>query len=379
MDIFCFFKEQKKKIEEFLSHFIIENYPDKQNTNNNLETNAASILNDPQRLLNFVRGGKMIRGGLAILSYSLFSPAMKKRGAFSSQPSAKASAKAGEIIKMAAVLELLQSGLLVHDDIMDRDEKRRGEDTIFFQYVHCAERMKLKDPYHTGEALGICAGDLFLFLAFLLLNEIQSTRHINTDAAVLCAREMCRVATGQMFDVYHGADSRIPPVQDIIELYINKTGRYTFSLPLKIGALLAGAKESECQALEKTGELLGVIFQIKDDEINLYGSEQKTGKSVGSDIKEGKKTLYMSLLYEKLKKDEQEQLVSLFRNPNLSPGDIHMITMLIEKHGVKTRLETMIEEMSREAAHIIEAIQPPNKDAFALLQELVNYNRERTR
>lgn len=313
----------------------------------------------------------MIRGGLVALSHSLFSgSAARERDT---------QHFTNVIIKTGAVLELLQSGLLVHDDIMDRDKKRRGDDTLFFQYVTYAKKHHLKDSYHTGEALGICAGDLLFFLAFHLLNELQSGHFYNPEIALLCSREMCRVATAQMSDIYLGTNSQVPPVQDVLELYLNKTGRYTFSLPLKMGALLAGAGQKECEVLEKLGEHLGVIFQIKDDEINLYGSEEVTGKSVGSDIKEGKKTLYISLLFETTKRDEKDHLLSLVGNPGLSLKDFHYIKQLIDEHGIKSRIENIVKDVNEKVIVIIKSMNPPNKDAFVLLKELINYNIKRNK
>lgn len=356
--MFEFFQEQKKKIEAFLFHYITDNC-------SKLILKGNRNLDIPHRLFEFIRKGKMIRGGLVALSCSLYSD---------SDP-----CFSNEIIKTGAVLELLQSGLLVHDDIMDRDEMRRGDDTLFFQYVKNAEKCHLKDPYHTGEALGICAGDIFLFLAFHLLNEIQTGRMHHPEVALLCTREMCRVAAAQMFDVYWGADARIPSVQDILELYLNKTARYTFALPLRTGALLAGAEKKECDALEKTGELLGVIFQIKDDDINLYGSEQVTGKSAGSDIKEGKKTLSISMLFETVKKDEKDRLLSLIGNPDLQLEDIQFIKRLIDEYGIKSRVESIIKDLNDKADALVKSINPPNKDALKLLRELMDYNLQRNR
>ncbi|MBN2534067.1 MAG: polyprenyl synthetase family protein [Spirochaetales bacterium] len=358
MNITDFFQEQKKKIEAFLFHYITDKYA-------NPVRNEYKNLDIPHHLFEFVRKGKMIRGGLVALSYSLYS---------GSDPG-----RVNEIIKAGAVMELLQSGLLVHDDIMDRDKKRRGNDTLFYQYVKHAELHQLKDSYHTGESLGMCAGDLFFFLAFRLMNELQSGHLYDPEIALLCSREMCRVAAAQMFDVYWGADSGIPSIPDVLELYLNKTGRYTFALPLKIGALLAGAEKKECEAIEKIGELLGVIFQIKDDEINLFGSEQTAGKSVGSDIKEGKKTLYISLLFEKIQKADRDRLLSLIGRPDASLEDIHFIKKLIKEHDIKSRAGSIIKDLHNKTEALVTSMNPSNKDAFTLFMEFFDYNLNRTR
>ena len=359
-----YFTEQKKKIETFLIHYI-------KGACSELAIHGHDVLDIPGKLINFVCKGKMIRGGLIALSYSLYTDPLKGNSRHTGLP--------GEIAKAGAVLELFQSGLLVHDDIMDRDETRRGEDALFFQYVKRAKAHNIKDPYHIGEALGICAGDLFLFMAFHLLHELQLDRKNHLHILSLCSTEMCRVTTAQMYDVFWGADSHIPSASEIIELYRNKTGRYTFSLPLKIGAILAGAGKKECEALEKIGELLGVVFQMRDDDINLYGSEEETGKPVGSDIKEGKKTLSMSLVFEKADKNEKARLLSLIGNPNISEKEIHYLKMLIDELGVRPEIDNMIKDLNDQATGILTSMNPPNKAALKTFMEVLEYNQQRKR
>jgi len=269
--------------------------------------------------------------------------------------------------------------LLIHDDIMDRDKKRRGDKTVFYQYVELLEKRCINDPYHTGEAMGICAGDFFFFLAFRLLNQIKLNPESKTRIFSLCSEEMCRVAMAQIYDVYLGADRDFPHSSDILTLYKYKTGRYTFSLPLIIGAVIAGADKKECELLEKTGELLGIIFQIKDDGISLYGSEEITGKSADSDIKEGKKTLYMSLLFEKVQEEEKDRLLTIINNSDLSTADLQYIKNLIQIKGIESRVDNITAELKNKALNIIKSMNPLHKDALNILLKLIDYNQQRSK
>ena len=113
------------------------------------------------RLYEFSAQGKMIRGGLVSLAYSLF------RG------DGEQSAVREKLVAAGAAMELFQSGLLVHDDIMDRDPVRRGLASLYHQYVEMADGKGIAESAHLGESLGICAGDVAFFLAFEILSGID--------------------------------------------------------------------------------------------------------------------------------------------------------------------------------------------------------------
>ena len=195
-----------------------------------------------ERLVEFTLGGKMIRGCLVHLGWSIGS-----RGRARPAPEESASVAAA-----GAAMELFQSGLLVHDDIMDRDLVRRGRPSIFQQYAQKAGREGHADPAHVGQALGICAGDVACFMAFELLARVRAPAPVQSEVLALCARELSAVGIAQMQDVAWGASKDGVKVDDILRMYRYKTGRYSFSLPLRTGALIAGA-DRDLQ--EKTGSL----------------------------------------------------------------------------------------------------------------------------
>ncbi|MDP3785119.1 MAG: polyprenyl synthetase family protein [bacterium] len=192
-----------------------------------------------RRLRVFVKRGKTLRGALVILSYLL-----------------KQKKVSQEAIAAAAALELAHSSLLIHDDIMDEDFWRRGRKTIFAQYAALAP--KRKKARHFGESMGICAGNLGFFLAFEILPE--RLRPVFT-------KELVVVDVGQMQDVYFVSGGRISRAE-VLRMYRYKTARYTFSLPFLMGGILAGLPLSSLRKLEKFGELCGIVFQLRDDELD---------------------------------------------------------------------------------------------------------------
>lgn len=228
-----YFKIKKRLIDQYLIDFLEEQKKPWQKVNLWGEDLT-------EKLKKFVIAGKTIRGTLVFLSAEMFGLKDEKT-----------------ILPAAAAMELIQSSLLIHDDIMDRDLKRRGMETIFATYLPTAKKERFSDPFHFAVSMGICAGDIGFFLAMKLL---QSPLIKNA-----LADEIMKVCLAQMDDVYWGYKKERPTVAQIEKIYRYKTARYSFSLPLVIGAILAGQSKKTITALERLGEGLGIAFQIKDD------------------------------------------------------------------------------------------------------------------
>lgn len=220
-----------------------------------------------EKFKKFVVAGKSIRGILVFLSAEMLGFCNEK-----------------EILPIAAAFEIIQSSLLIHDDIMDRDLKRRGMETLFASYLPQAIKEKFNDCFHFAISMGINAGDIGFFLAFKLLQS----KKINA----LVVDEIINVSLAQMSDVYWGHKKEMPSLKEIENIYLYKTARYSFSLPLIAGATLAGQPKKILNQLKKLGQFMGIAFQIKND-------IKQTGKSTESDIKENKKTLLRFYNYDK--------------------------------------------------------------------------------
>ena len=177
-------------------------------------------------------------------------------------------------------MELFRTGLLVHDDIMDRDTLRRGMPTIHASYSTELEREGVAESGRIGEALGICAGDACYFEAFAQLARALAGNPRGGEIQAFCAEILSEVVVAQMADVRWGASGGEPSEEDILAMYRCKTARYSFSLPLAAGALSAAADAGAALAgpLTALGERLGILFQLRDDELGLFGDESATGK-----------------------------------------------------------------------------------------------------
>jgi geranylgeranyl diphosphate synthase type I len=319
------------------------------------------------RLRKFTLQGKMIRGGLTVLSYLLF------------REDAPAS-----MLDMAAAVEIVHSSLLIHDDIMDRDTIRRGKPSIYHQYRTLARKRAFDDPDHFGESLGICAGDVGFFLAFEVVASLDLKPGIHKILMSRWASEFISVGLAQMQDVSLSTTTGGVSEDDILNLYRYKTARYTFSLPMSIGALAADAGGAVVAQLEKIGELMGIAFQLKDDELDLFGKEKVTGKPVGTDMQEGKKTLYwlylMRLLEEDgaLKNEDRDRLACALSGGKVEKDALVWIGQLTEERGIRTHIESMMRDLNGRAEDLIEDLRVRQEHRDILLS-VARYNLQRDR
>ncbi len=310
------------------------------------------------RLYEFSISGKMIRGALVMFSENMFSNKITN-----------------DSVKCAICIELLQSGLLIHDDIMDEDTQRRGKDSVFFQYKKLADSMGIENSYHIGESVGICAGNFAFSLAFLSLAEIEKKKVL--DKLILkFGEEMAIVGVGQMKDVITSGQRELPTEDDIVSIYRYKTARYSFSLPFSLGAILSEVSEDDISLIEEIGECIGIIFQIQDDKIGIVGNENVIGKPVGSDIKENKKTLYYLYLMNSVNDEEKSKLLSIFGNRDIGVSEVDYVIHLLNKYDIFKKVETKVMEFVSKAKNKISRLSVDDKYKQFLL-EFIQYNLNR--
>lgn len=323
-------------------------------------------------LASYALNGKMLRGVLSRLGYDLFSPAMASP------------AMARDQVSLALALELFQAGLLVHDDIMDEDEIRRGQPTIHKQ-MEARERTRSKegtpeDAYRkTGTSLAICAGDICFFEAWGLLGRLKTP---SPALLSLFSRELANVCLAQMADVRLGSHSFMPDKEEILEVYAYKTARYTITLPLCSGAILAG-REDALPLLEDVGKHLGILFQLQDDLLGIFGDEASLGKPIGSDIREGKKTPLVIALYPRLSGQDKALFDGIFGKEEISRGDIEYVRGLMRSHGIDSMVREEAEAYAEGARKGIARLETEGKienlEALALLRDFTLYSLGRTR
>jgi geranylgeranyl diphosphate synthase type I len=318
-----------------------------------------------ERILELSLRGKMIRGCLVFLGRDL--------GADDPEKGGPTPPLAADVLAIAAAMELFQTGLLVHDDIMDRDTVRRGLPSIHASYSIELKEAGIAESGHAGEALGICAGDACYFEAFAALSRALAGKPRGGEIQALCAEILSEVVVAQMADVRWGASKAEPSESDILAMYTCKTARYSFSLPLVAGALAAGA-DGLAGPLTKLGEGLGLLFQLRDDELGIFGREASTGKGVGSDLREGKKTLFRARLLAAAPREERPRLASLFGGGAAAEAeDIAYIRGLADELGVSSSIRDLSLRTQEEALAVLRALPRPRPETTRILESLVRY------
>jgi geranylgeranyl diphosphate synthase, type I len=315
------------------------------------------------RLSLFASQGKMLRGGMLLLAHDLFGGQVSD-----------------DAVRGAAAMEIFQSAFLIHDDIMDRDEVRRGHPSLFAQYVKLGTETGMNESRRFGESSGICAGDAAFFWGYALLSSMSCTERF-AEIMRIASRELSFVGIAQMQDVTFGHMSSSPSLDEIMNLYMYKTSRYTFSMPYFLGALIAGRSEDDARLLCSLGEKLGIIFQIKDDELGLFGEKNQIGKISGSDIRENKKSIYRHFLFSRITGEDKERCERLFGSSDVTEDDIHYIRAMIIEGGIRREINRMISVLADEARAILSQIQNEFKgnQYCKVLQSLLDYSLSRNK
>ncbi len=204
-------------------------------------------------------------------------------------------------LRVGAAIELIQACALIHDDILDRSDTRRGRPTVHrrFEATH-RDRDFSGDAERFGVSAAILAGDLALAWADDLVHGLGPSTGASTPvvrlphaAGALWSQMRTEVLGGQFLDIVNEAsdDESITAAYRVMEY---KTAAYTVARPLQLGAALAGAGSELSEALHGIGLDLGVAFQLRDDVLGVFGDPELTGKPSGDDLIEGKRTALLA-------------------------------------------------------------------------------------
>ena len=349
VDLLVELSEKKEVIASFLKSFFAQ----KRTSWSKLNRWGPDTID---RLEAFTLNGKMLRGALVLWTASFFGKSEE------------------DALEVAAAVELLQSSLLIHDDIMDEDVLRRNLPSIHKQFEQVGVKEDISRPDHFGVSMALCAGDISLFLAYELLSFAKV--EYPEKLASLFSELVAVVGLGQMQDVYFGHASDIPVEEDILAMYEHKTATYTFCLPLLLGAAVGGAKEDQLPLFNDLGVLMGKIFQLKDDELGLFSSDSALGKTVGIDIMLGKKTVFYALLLKAISVDERTKLTEM--QSASSTDALPFIQSLLQKYSLQSLVTTKMEELATASRSIISTL-PISKEGKQFLLELLNFNLQRTK
>ena len=274
------------------------------------------------------------------------------------------------IIDIAVSAELMNSFLLIHDDIIDDDDLRRGGPTMHRIY---AEKYKDHDnPKKFGESMAIIAGDLLAALG----NEIISKSDFDEGKRVKLLQKFNNIIKmtgyGEIIDILLDLKTNVRE-EDILKMHKLKTAVYTIEGPLHMGAIAAGASDEQLKTLTNYAIPLGQAFQIRDDILGMFGSEEKLGKPADSDIKEGKKTLLILKALENADKEQKEFIGNALGNKDITKTELTRVREIIKKTVSLDYSEILAEKLVKKAKNVIKNsdCEKQGKDFFLEIADYI--------
>ena len=273
------------------------------------------------------------------------------------------------VLDASGALELLHTFALVHDDVMDGSDTRRGSPAVHRRFIDEHEARGWRgEARRFGEGIAILVGDI----AYVYADQFAG-RCVRVSGSVLGAIwdelrvELC---VGQSLDLL-GTAARRADAATASRIATYKSGKYTVERPLHVGAALAGGGGALAEALSRIGLPLGEAFQLRDDVLGVFGDEIATGKPVGDDLREGKPTALLALAGERASAADRTVLDRVGAT-DLTPGDIAGLQQLIVRTGALDEVEARIAELTAVAQAAI-ADAPLRGEARDWLAELADY------
>ncbi|PRQ11142.1 geranylgeranyl pyrophosphate synthase [Corynebacterium sp. 13CS0277] len=263
------------------------------------------------------------------------------------------------VLTAVSSLELIQACALIHDDIIDASDTRRGRPT-----VHRAVEARHRSLGHSGaaEPFGAAVAILLGDLALAWADDMLMTSGL--DAAALqrarlpWQRMRTEVIGGQILDISaHAAGSE--SVEDAWKINRLKTAAYTIERPLHLGAAIADAPQGIVDAYRSYGQKVGVAFQLRDDVLGVYGDPAVTGKPAGDDLREGKRTVLYATALHAAQERAPEQAAALRAGIGqvTSEEDIARLAELISSLGAVDAVEQQIQQLTAEGLAAVDAVE----------------------
>jgi len=349
----------KHHFRSFLQHFV-ELYTPYLETQTEQMQREAEHLNPMSGELGvsaarLIRcGGKRIRPALIYLGYWLASGQKPE------------DSELEDIFLLGTAVEFLHTFALVHDDIIDIADTRRGEPTIEAEY-------RKRIGKHGATTAAILAGDFLHVYADKLASQLE---YVQTRSDYFAMS--CELVFGQIDDCLGVGlgDFKTIDQQRILAMLAAKSGNYSIQKPLLLGARLAEEKgkvqkESYFNSLEHIGRDLGLVFQHTDDLLGIFGSDD-TGKSTDGDITEGKRTLLMARTVQAASVEVKEKLLQILGNAEAKRDEIDWVKKTVVELGIDADIRTECMEYMKTISEEIEK-QWGNAEPAIILQQLGDY------
>lgn len=267
------------------------------------------------------------------------------------------------IMPVAAAWELLHTCLLIHDDIIDRDDMRHGELNISGVYK---EKYQY-DTDHLSRSTALLAGDALLGAAYELVAACGFPAQTKNHMTALLSKALFGVIGGELEDTV----AVLSPIQSVSARHIAtyKTAEYSVVYPLITGGIAAAMPKNEIRLITDFGVNIGLAYQLKDDLLGVFGDKQKTGKSTDSDIDEKKRTVLLQETYQRVSSKDKKWLdKKMTPDNNLTADDIKKIRQLMQSSGAKSYVQEEITTLYHTAQQKLQNLSMNDKVKQELAQ-----------
>lgn len=275
---------------------------------------SKEIVDIYRELENFSKGGKRLRSFLVWLGYQI-----------------GGGRNLSKILPIALAFEIAQDFVLIHDDIMDNSDLRRGKPTIHRNYQKKFDR-------HYGESMAIILGDIACISAFeIIANSSFSDKH-KISFQKLFADILLETAYGQTLDIENEYKSF--GFDRIMQFTYLKSAKYSVIGPMLMGLSVTRAQKSQLDAIEAYGTAVGIGYQLFDDMLGIFGDEKTMGKSILSDMREGKNTLVIHKAKQLASSKALEAISRIWGNPESGSDDLKEIREIVRRCGALSWCES---------------------------------------
>jgi geranylgeranyl diphosphate synthase type I len=274
-----------------------------------------------------------------------------------------------EVVTAAAALELFQACAIVHDDVMDGSETRRGQPAVHrrFAALHRTEGWT-GDPAGFGTGAAILLGDLALSWSDQMLSTCGLPAEALRRGRQVYDEMRTELMGGQYLDLLEQARGG-GSVERALRVARYKSAKYTIEKPLHLGAVLAGAEQDVLDGYSGYGLPLGEAFQLRDDVLGVFGDPSQTGKPAGDDLREGKRTALVALALESASPAQSAAVRRHLGDPHLADDGVATLRTVLRDTGALATVEQMVEQLMDEALQALEAA-PVDSGARQVLHEL---------
>ena len=262
------------------------------------------------------------------------------------------------LLKVASSLDLLHVSALVHDDLIDDADTRRGLPAAHkrFEQLHVGQEGR-GAAAEFGTSSAILLGDLLLMWSVDLVDS-SGAAHLDR-ARPLLSLMRAEVTAGQYLDVaaQYGVTGAVTVAEelDVAQRVLEyKSASYSIRRPAQIGAALAGADDALIDALGEFGSIIGRAFQLRDDVLGVYGDEAVTGKPYGGDIREGKRTVLVLRALADSAPQAAAELEGILGAPGLTDADVSRAGRLIDESGARAHVEGIIDDSLTRALAVLD-------------------------